>query len=82
MTNSFVNMSVTFNCSALGGPNNHYFWNYQRTDTTLSNTNILSIISHASHGGTYECTVGNSAGYDIAIATLNGKQLLCIKLKF
>ena len=79
MTNSFVIMSVTFNCLALGGPNNHYFWKYNRTDMTLSDTNILSIVSHASHGGTYECTVGNLAGYDNAIATLNGKQLLRVK---
>uniref|UniRef100_A0A1X7SK22 Ig-like domain-containing protein n=2 Tax=Amphimedon queenslandica TaxID=400682 RepID=A0A1X7SK22_AMPQE len=71
VTNSVVNTPVTFNCLSLGGPNNMYYWVYDRTSERLSNVNELNVTSHASRGGSYTCTVGNQAGYDHAISTLN-----------
>ncbi|XP_019857978.1 PREDICTED: hemicentin-1-like, partial [Amphimedon queenslandica] len=71
VTNSVVNTPVTFNCLSLGGPNNMYYWVYDRTSQRLSNVSELNVTSHASRGGSYTCTVSNEAGYDYAISTLN-----------
>ena len=61
--------SVTFNCYALGGPDNTYVWMKNemiiRNGTTLVVTDI-----DASSGGTYTCFVSNAAGNDSASTTL------------
>ena len=57
--------NVTFNCSAMGGPQNSFTWMKDGVmvgnDTTLTVTDI-----DASSGGSYTCTVSNSAGNDSA----------------
>ena len=75
VTSLVVNTPVIFNCLSLGGPNNTYYWVYDRTGERLSNVSELNVISHASRGGSYTCTVRNEAGYDHAISTLNGKPV-------
>ena len=63
--------TVTFNCSAQGGPNNTYQWQndgsdlMNETDTTLIISNITAM-----NGGNYTCVVSNAAGNDSATAVL------------
>ena len=61
--------NVTFSCSAMGGPQNSFTWMKDGmmvgNDTTLTVTDI-----DASSGGSYTCTVSNSAGNDSASITL------------
>ena len=66
-----VGGTVTFNCSAQGGPNNTYQWQndgedlINETDTTLTVSNISAM-----NGGNYTCVVSNAAGNDSATAVL------------
>ena len=66
-----VGGTVTFTCSAQGGPDNTYQWQnggqdlMNETDTTLT----VSTIS-AMNGGSYTCVVRNAAGNDSATAVL------------
>ena len=66
-----VGGTVTFNCSAQGGPNNTYQWQndgrdmINETDTTLIISNITAM-----NGGNYTCVVSNTAGNDSATAVL------------
>ena len=66
-----VGGTVTFNCSAQGGPDNTYQWQndgedlMNETDTTLTVSNISAI-----NGGNYTCVVSNAAGNDSATAVL------------
>ena len=66
-----VGGTVTFNCSAQGGPNNTYQWRkngsdlMDETDTTLIISNITAM-----NGGSYTCVVSNAAGNDSATALL------------
>ena len=66
-----VGGTVTFNCSAQGGPNNTYQWQndgedlINETNTTLTVSNISAM-----NGGNYTCVVSNAAGNDSATAVL------------
>ena len=61
--------SVTFDCSALGGPDNTYLW--MMNGDTLGNESTLIVMDiDASSGGNYTCTVSNAAGNDSASITL------------
>ena len=63
--------TVTFSCSAQGGPDNTYRWQnngrdlMNETDTTLIVSNIAAM-----SGGSYTCEVINAAGNDSATAVL------------
>ena len=63
--------TVTFTCSAQGGPDNTYQWQndgqdlMNETDTTLTVSNISAM-----NGGNYTCVVSNAAGNDSATAVL------------
>jgi len=66
-----VGGTVTFTCSAQGGPDNTYQWQngeqdlMNETDTTLTVSNISAM-----NGGNYTCVVSNTAGNDSATAVL------------
>ena len=66
-----VGGTVTFNCSAQGGPDNTYQWQndgedlMDETDATLTVSNISAM-----NGGSYTCVVSNAAGNDSATAVL------------
>ena len=66
-----VGGTVTFTCSAQGGPDNTYQWQndgsdlMNETDTTLVISNITAM-----NGGNYTCVVSNAAGNDSATAVL------------
>ena len=66
-----VGGTVTFTCSAQGGPDNTYQWQNDgqyltnETDTTLTVSNIFAM-----NGGNYTCVVSNAAGNDSATAVL------------
>ena len=66
-----VGGTVTFTCSAQGGPNNTYQWQndgedlMNETDATLIVSNITTM-----NGGSYTCVVSNAAGNDSATAVL------------
>ena len=63
--------TVTFSCSAQGGPDNTYRWQnngrdlMNETDATLTVSNISAM-----NGGNYTCVVSNAAGNDSATAVL------------
>ena len=63
--------TVTFTCSAQGGPDNTYQWQndgqdlMDETDTTLTVSNISAM-----NGGNYTCVLSNAAGNDSATAVL------------
>ena len=71
MAIAVVGGTVTFNCSARGGPDNTYQWQndgedlMNETDTTLTVSNITAM-----NGGNYTCVVSNAAGNDSATAVL------------
>ena len=66
-----VGETVTFTCSAQGGPDNTYQWQkggedlMNETDTTLTVSDIAAM-----NGGNYTCVVSNAAGNDSATAVL------------
>ena len=66
-----VGGTVTFTCSAQGGPDNTYQWQndgqdlMNEADTTLTVSNISAM-----NGGNYTCVVSNAAGSDSATAVL------------
>ena len=61
--------SVTFNCYALGGPDNTYVW--MKNEMIIGNESTLVVTDiDASSGGTYTCLVSNAAGNDSASTTL------------
>ena len=66
-----IGETVTFTCSAQGGPDNTYQWQndgedmMNETDTTLTVSNIAAM-----NGGSYTCVVSNAAGNDSATAVL------------
>ena len=66
-----VGGTVTFNCSAQGGPNNTYQWQNDGEDL-MNETDAALIISNvaAMNGGNYTCVVSNTAGNDSATAVL------------
>ena len=68
---SSIRGSVAFSCSAQGGPDSGYQWQYNgvvlmdETNTTLTIDDIGAV-----NGGNYTCVVSNAAGSDSATATL------------
>ena len=72
-----VGGTVTFNCSAQGGPDNTYQWQndgenlMNETDTTLIISNITAM-----NGGSYTCVVSNAAGNDSATALLHVEPII------
>ena len=71
METTSIRGSVAFSCSAQGGPDSGYQWQYNgvvlmaETNTTLTINDI-----HAGNGGNYTCVVSNAAGNDSATAAL------------
>jgi len=71
MVIAYIEGNVTFSCSAQGGPDSEYQWQYNgvdlmdQTNTTLTIDNIGAV-----NGGNYTCVVSNAAGNDSATATL------------
>ena len=63
-----VGGTVTFTCSAQGGPDNTYQW--QKNGEDLMNETDTTLIIAAMNGGNYTCVVSNSAGNDSATAVL------------
>ena len=72
-----VGGTVTFTCSARGGPDNTYHWQndeedlMNETDTTLIISNITAM-----NGGSYTCVVSNAAGNDSATAVLHVEPII------
>ena len=72
-----VGGTVTFTCSAQGGPDNTYQWQndgedlMNETDTTLTVSNTSAV-----NGGTYTCVVNNAAGNDSATAVLHVEPII------
>ena len=72
-----VGETLTFACSAQGGPNNTYQWQndgrdlMDETDTTLIISNITAM-----NGGNYTCVVRNAAGNDSATAVLHVEPII------
>ena len=66
-----VGGTVTFTCSAQGGPDNTYQWQKNGEDL-MNETDTALIISNitAMNGGNYTCVVSNIAGNDSATAVL------------
>ena len=66
-----VGGTVTFTCSAQGGPDNTYQWQNDGEDL-MNETDTAVIISNitAMNGGNYTCVVSNAAGNDSATAVL------------
>ena len=66
-----VGGTVTFTCSAQGGPNNTYQWQNDGEDL-MNESDATLIVSDitATNGGNYTCVVSNAAGNDSATAVL------------
>ena len=61
--------TVSFNCAAMGGPNNVYIW--EKYGEIVANESVLTLMDiDASSGGDYTCTVSNLAGNESATTTL------------
>ena len=66
-----VGDSLTFNCSAQGGPGNVYEWIPNGEILSNQSENTLQLINiTVSEAGEYVCWVSNNAGIEIATATL------------
>ena len=64
---------ATFNCMAMGGPENMFSWIKVRDNTVVvSDSELMLVNIMASDGGVYQCSVENLAGSDNATVTLNG----------
>ena len=72
--NSFNGATEILRCSALGGPDNIYNFIYLRTGEVFEDVDTIMITIGIDTGGSYQCTVSNSAGSDEAFAIVNGKQ--------
>ena len=72
--------NVTFNCTAMGGPNSTFQW--VKNGNVVGNDNILNLVAiNASFGGIYSCIVNNSAGTDSASTTLYVAPYIVIPLE-
>ena len=64
-----IGSNTTFNCFAMGGPQNIYRW--MMNGETIGNESTLLVNDiDASSGGSYTCLVSNAAGNDSASITL------------
>ena len=77
------NSTVNLTCMAQGGPNNMFEWS--RQGMIVSNSSVLELtMITGSDGGTYQCTVTNGAGSDVASTSVIGMYfillLMCIIL--
>ena len=64
--------SVTFNCSAQGGPGNTYQWQWNGTDLGNETAQALTVTQiTVNSGGEYTCVVSNAAGSGSASTWLN-----------
>ena len=72
--NSFNGVTEMLYCDALGGPDNIYSFIYLRTGEVFEDMDTITITSGIDTGGSYQCTVSNSAGSDEAFAIVNGEQ--------
>ncbi len=77
ITNNFQGDSVTFTCSAMGGPRNVFLWTRVYNSFVVGNMSSLTVnVSSATDGGQYRCNVTNLAGSDSETTTLNGELLI------
>ncbi len=75
-TNSFLEDTRTFACSAMGGPGNMFLWTRLYDNTIVGNTSNLTVsVGGATDGGQYRCEVSNLAGNGSETATLNGEDI-------
>ena len=67
--------TVTYTCSADGGPGNTYEWLRLRDNSVVSTGQILTLDNtDPLDGGEYQCTITSGAGDTAtAMATLNGE---------
>ena len=72
-----VGGTVTFTCSAQGGPNNTYQWKNDGEDL-MNETDATLIVSNitAMNGGSYTCVVSNAAGNDSATTVLHVEPII------
>ena len=75
-----VGGTVTFTCSAQGGPDNTYQWQNDGEDL-MNETDANLIVSNISsmNGGNYTCVVSNAAGNDSATAVLYVEPIIVIQ---
>lgn len=60
---------MTLLCTAMGGPNNSFYW--EKNGTIIGNHSTVNLVGiDASKGGDYTCTVSNAAGSDSVSTTL------------
>ena len=77
------NTAQTFVCSAEGGPRNMFSWTRPSDGAVISNSSELEIeVANASVGGTYQCTVENTAGNDSGTVLLNGECSNCVPANY
>ena len=70
------NQTYTFDCTAMGGPNNAFSWTRLLDDQVVSGTSALTVVvDDADNGGDYRCTVQNAAGNDTDDITLRGIEI-------
>ena len=65
-----ISSNITFNCSAMGGPQNIYRWMMNGETIGDNESTLLVNDIDASSGGNYTCFVSNAAGNDSASITL------------
>lgn len=72
--------SVSFKCSADGGPNNTFYWRHNGevlTNETMSFLNVSAVTTDDL--GLYTCVVTNNAGSGSSTSVIHGKcQLFCL----
>ena len=72
---------ISFTCSAMGGPGNTFQWqrNDQDIDNATSETLSITGINATTDGGTYTCTVSNTAGTASDSSTLMVNPLITLQ---
>ena len=70
------NREYSLTCRAQGGPGNTLSWTKMGESGIISeDPELVLSITGAEVGGTYQCTVENTAGSDSAEAVVNGEPL-------
>ena len=71
---------LTLNCTASGGSDNMFQWSKDGSSLSVNN-NILEISTiTAIDGGSYECTVNNTAGISSATITVHGRTCISVNV--